>query len=562
MTDHVLLEPSFADVAEAVDKATELSDRIRPHWLCALRQIAKAMNRRMEMLPARWTGARQAMQRLHPARIGLNPKTLANYKSNVRAALLWFADDTGRPLHGVPLSAEWAILRGCLEEARQRRRLSGLIRYCSAKQIRPEIVDEAVLDGYMRYRAETTALASDSAARRRIARVWNGCVETVPGWPKRRLVEPPAKPLAGPDWTEFPEGLRSDIERYLGGLTKVRRGGGGRRIRPCKDITIRTRRAELVAFARMAVRQGIATSELTSLGAMLNPEVVEKVIDAYWRAKGDEPGIYTINLAWKLLSVARETGCLSESGLERLDEIRAALDQHRQSGLTEKNLSVIRQVLSGTIWREVVNLPKALMLEAREARAYAPMKAAVTAQLAVGIAIETVAPVRLNNLVHIKLDENLIRPGGPHSSYWLVFPGFDVKNRVQLEFPLEPWLTEMIDEYVHDYRPTLLRGSNGLWLFPGETGGSKKGRVLSLQLTTRIEKATGVRLTVHQFRHAAAAILLKHRPGEYELVRLLLGHRNIQTTMNFYVGLQSMQASEIFGKLVFEHMAYGPEASA
>ena len=43
----------------------------------------------------------------------------------------------------------------------------------------------------MAYRAATTALKSDSAARRRIARAWNRCVGVVEGWPTRRLIEPP-----------------------------------------------------------------------------------------------------------------------------------------------------------------------------------------------------------------------------------------------------------------------------------------------------------------------------------------------------------------------------------
>jgi hypothetical protein len=57
------------------------------------------------------------------------------------------------------------------------------------------------------------------------------------------------------------------------------------------------------------------------------------------------------------------------------------------------------------------------------------MKAAVTAEVAVGVAIETVAPVRAWNLATIRLDENLTRPGGIGSNYLLVFPHYDVKNR-------------------------------------------------------------------------------------------------------------------------------------
>ena len=59
-----------------------------------------------------------------------------------------------------------------------------------------------------------------------------------------------------------------------------------------------------------------------------------------------------------------------------------------------------------------------------------------------------------------------------------------------------------------------------------------------------------MRITGHQFRHAAAAIFLKHRPGEYELVRRLLGHRSMATTTRFYTGLESLQATRIFGDIV------------
>jgi integrase len=123
----------------------------------------------------------------------------------------------------------------------------------------------------------------------------------------------------------------------------------------------------------------------------------------------------------------------------------------------------------------------------------APVKAAVTAQLATAIAILTFDPVRLGNLIQIRLGENLIKPGKLEDPYWLVFPHYDVKNRVQLEVELPPEVCEIIDEYIHDYRSVLLRGSNEPWLFPGETGGVKTSRTLSLQITARIEKACGLR---------------------------------------------------------------------
>jgi integrase len=161
--------------------------------------------------------------------------------------------------------------------------------------------------------------------------------------------------------------------------------------------------------------------------------------------------------------------------------------------------------------------------------------------------------VRIANLAATRLDFNLIKPDGPGSNYWLVFPDYDVKNRVRLEYPLDGQVTELIDEYVHDFRHALLRGRNEDWLFPGVEKGAKAKICLSGQITKRIYDETGVRMTVHQFRHAAGAIILMRRPGEYELVRQLLGHRNVETTIKAYIGLESIRASEVFAQIVLEH---------
>jgi integrase len=561
MTKLERLEPSIADLLKAIESAPNLTASKKTHWSCSLRQVCTGIGRPAESIPGRWSGVEFHMRQLHHARLGCTPKTLANHKANARAALVWFDGVKAGPRHGIVISSSWASLRAKIPEEHQRRRLSGLIRYASASGIEPKNISEEVLDNYMRYRAETTALASDPAARRLIVRAWNACVANAEGWPSRRLIEPPVKALTQIPWDAFSEGLRVDVERYLAGFTKIRRGGRGKRIRACKPSTIATRRRELQAFARMAVQQGASIQSLNSLAALVRPDFAEKVLNAYWEQNGEDPSTSTIDMGWKIVSVARETKCLSEAELAQLDDMRAALEEHRRKGLTDKNLTVIRQVLTEGIWDEVVALPGKMMEKARALRDQAPVKAAVTAQLATAIAIFTFAPIRLGNLISIRLEENLIRPGGPDGPYWLVFPDYDVKNRVTLQFKLQPELSELIDEYTNDYRPTLLRGSKDLWLFPGQKREIKNSRTLSLQVTDRVIKATGLRITVHQFRHAAAAIFLKHRPGQYELVRQMLGHRSIQSTMNFYVGLENIQATEIFGDIIKQRMTKRPEGA-
>ena len=104
-----------------------------------------------------------------------------------------------------------------------------------------------------------------------------------------KLVEPPVKSTVEIAWSDFPEGLRRDADSYLEGLTKIRRNRRGQRIRPLKPVTIRTRRAELQGAARMAVKVGVPIENLTSLSALLAPEVAERVLEAYCEKNGEAP---------------------------------------------------------------------------------------------------------------------------------------------------------------------------------------------------------------------------------------------------------------------------------
>jgi hypothetical protein len=163
----------------------------------------------------------------------------------------------------------------------------------------------------------------------------------------------------------------------------------------------------------MAVKMGVPVERLTSLSALLAPDVAEKILDAYWRRNGEIPRLFTINLAFRFLAIAKETKCLDDAACERLVEMWQDLEQHRQGGLTDKNSALIRQILTTGVWSRVVKLPVAMMAIARSQQANQPIRAAVTAQLAIAISILTFAPVRLANLTAIKLGFKPDQAGGP-----------------------------------------------------------------------------------------------------------------------------------------------------
>jgi hypothetical protein len=267
------------------------------------------------------------------------------------------------------------------------------IRYCSANNVSPWEVDETVVDRFVDYRNRCSKPADD-AFRRLLARAWNANDGSVPNWPKRHLAEPPKS-------VKFPRGLRRDVDKYLNdlnGLTKIRKIRG-RHTKPLRLSTIRGRRAELQAAARMATKIGIPIERLDSLRSMLKPKVAEKILDAYWQKNGKKPRIYTIDLARRFVAIGKEAKCLSEKECEQLWEIWNRLNLEKpEEGLTEKNLTFLRKVLTPGVWGRVVKLPFAMMEEARRQR-HRPIRAAVIAQLAVAVAIEAVAPVRLENLI-------------------------------------------------------------------------------------------------------------------------------------------------------------------
>src|SRR5262249_41736048 len=145
------------------------------------------------------------------------------------------------------------------------------------------LVDEHVLGRFLRYREATSPRAGDLAARRIIAKLWNGCVGTVEGWPDQSLDVPPVRGRGGLSWHDLPEDWRSDVNTYCETLRIIRRDKNGNRIGRCKPSTITTRKRELMAAAKMAVRAGVPVGSLTCLAAMLHPEVVNTIIDAYWK---------------------------------------------------------------------------------------------------------------------------------------------------------------------------------------------------------------------------------------------------------------------------------------
>src|SRR5260221_5665286 len=147
----ILIETSFAGGIAIIATAEELPEQIKRHWATSLRQIAKALDKPLEVIPARYSAVRADLAQLHQVPAGLTKKTLQNHKSNVKGALLWLARVKGIPAHCAPLTPVWEGLRSKIRDGLVRSRLSSLMRFCPPNNLAPVEVDEVIVARFADY---------------------------------------------------------------------------------------------------------------------------------------------------------------------------------------------------------------------------------------------------------------------------------------------------------------------------------------------------------------------------------------------------------------------------
>ena len=552
------LEPTLADVLGAIERDASLPKPKRDGWCCSIRRVAKFLERDLAQLPARFGALRYGIARLHHAQLEIGRKTLQNHVGNVKAAVRHFAGLKRLSGRGVPFTPAWKALYDQIPVPRLRLGLSGFLRYCSACGIDPSpTVSQATVQAFVQYAGEVQFTVKSRDLHKQVIRCWNRAREQVPGWPQTTLTVPDFRPKAASlPRTAFLPSFVEAVECYLARL-------GGQSLldedapdRASKPSTIEHRRTCLRLAASAAVNRGVPVDTLRSLADLVSPPVVRLILEHYIAKKDGQIVSFTIDMAERLYAIARLYVKAPEAEIQALERFCVKLRKHRRSGLTPKNMAVIRQFKDPKNRARLRALPGKLFEEASAERE-AVIQAAVKAEIGLAIQIFLVAPMRLANLAALNLDTNVVRVGGIEPAYHLVIPPEDVKNEEPLEYPLPKVVNEMLGLYLAMFRPRLCRGDSP-WLFPGELDGHKTKGTLSGQVIERITRELGIRVTPHQFRHLAAAFILEKDPANYEFVRRVLGHKNLQTTIKFYIGLETVDAVRKFSAMALEDVDWRP----
>ena len=161
-------------------------------------------------------------------------------------------------------------------------------------------------------------------------------------------------------------------------------------------------------------------------------------------------------------------------------------------------------------------------------------------------------PMRIRNPSELDLAATIIPPiAGSIGGWRISIPACEVKNQWAIDAQLGEELGAILDRYVTVFRPVLSKGTTTA-LFVGQRGARKQSSDLSKQLAGFVRREIGVTIHAHLMRHLAAHLYLLANPGDYETVRRLLGHKNIETTIRFYEGLLTDDAFARYDGLIEE----------
>jgi integrase len=526
--------PSLAEIADQIALREDISPQRRADLRAAIATAAHVVGREAASLPAHPTLLRKLLEQAKPARFQVKKARWANVRSLLRAALELGGVKATPAAYLVPIGPDWQVLYQQLPERPHRVCLSRLMRFCTALNIGPSQVTAEHFEQFHAALESEDVLRNPRAVHRDACRFWNLSAQHCPDWPALRVPVPDYRVRYSLPWDVFPASLKQDFDAMLAEALDPFENSDQKKIKP---ISARQRLYVVQQAASALVLRGRPPESIRSLADLVEVTAVKECLRFYRDRFGPENNKQIRQTLIVLTSIARRWVKVSSAELARLYAIKKATAP-RLTGMTEKNKETVRQFQDLELVQRYLALPERLFRD--EASKPPSLRSALRLQIALAIEILTVAPMRLKNLANLDLDQHLKRIG--NQAVHIYLPGGQVKNGMSLELPLPARTQGLLTSYVKSYRPLQIQEQHR-FLFPGRGYKSKQSTALGTQITAMLKAELGIAMTAHQFRHVAGYLFLLQNPGAYEVVRRLLGHKDIQTTIDFYTDLDLPQAA-------------------
>lgn len=559
--------PSLAELRRRIEARHDLPLLRRRDMASAIRTLAGWFNLPEENVPASAKYIRERLERVHAISASVSPRRIQNVRSLVLAAMREVGISTKLASYAAPFSAEWQRLWDLLgADTYAKTELSRFFRYCSVQGIAPAAVTDAASAEFLAAIDAESLIAKPKTRHQSMCRVWNRLVEqhAASSWPQVRLTVPRYEErLYRVDAEKVSAAVVADIAAYLDHLrgTDVFAGLP----KPFRPKSVAAVEGHLWRYLSALHHSGADLRDAPSFDALLSPDLVKQGLRWHLERNGGKTSKHIGEIAWALRCYAVKYRTPTPETAAFFADVLPKLRQQR-TGLSEKNLAAMAQFDDPAAVERFLLLPQRLwdlaLAKTKTVEDGTPrQEALLLIQSAVAIEILQFAPLRIENLNHLRLDQHLVwqggRPGGQQGGRLrLVIPAAEVKNSQALDFLLTEATSARIARYIAEWRCLFLPKANP-YLFPGRAGKAKDQGALRKQIEKTLWDHAALRLTPHQFRHAAAKILLDARPGFYEVVRKLLGHKSMVTTYSHYAGAETQAAVELYADVITDHRRKG-----
>ncbi|MCB4825530.1 site-specific integrase [Roseicella aerolata] len=551
---------SFADALAVVaaDPSTR-PERMR-QYRSAVASLGRVTGRTAENLPLAPSALRPLLVAVLPARHRMSRKRWANIRSVLANMGALTGHVTRRAEHHVPLEGAWAEAMALLPKTPQSAALTGFARFCQMQKISPTQGEEAALKAYRAFLLERTYELDPGATINSVRRMWNAAVDTVEGWPGRKLTPPHNPHVWALKFTAFPASLAAELDTYIGHLAapdpfeKPLPPIGnypGRAVRPLSPTTIADRRRGLVRAASVLVEAGQPIETITGLAALVTPVAMRTVLTDLCRQGGGRAWKgEALQMATNLFDVARRHLRLPEAELLPLLEIRTKV-AHRYAGLTERARGRLAQFDDRRLLRKLFELPAELFKAAdRLLKEGCPARAAAARERGLALAILLLLPMRRRNLAALDIERHFVRDQNGRVMT-LCIPGTEVKNGIAIEAAVPPDLARRIARHLTVYRP-LLPGmqTSTTRLFPGVGEKHRCPEAVGRNVSQAVRDAVGAEFNPHLLGHLAATLLYDADPNSGPIAQRLLGHSQLKITEGMYGVLSTRSGQRVWADLL------------
>ncbi len=151
---------------------------------------------------------------------------------------------------------------------------------------------------------------------------------------------------------------------------------------------------------------------------------------------------------------------------------------------------------------------------------------------ALAVGFLAACPIRLGNLVMMRIDQHLIRS---KDGYRVRFTAEETKTGHPFSAPVADSLATYLDLFFDEHRPQLLSGgeSSNVWIT--QYGQPMRSKNMHAAITRTTERAFGTSINPHLFRDCAATFVALEDPDHVGIAAPILGHIDPRATEKHYI---------------------------